>query len=60
MTVELTFADEMQFDPKPDWTGTVKVIYWATDGRGRPSRNIRIHYLAKMESVVQYTPESVS
>lgn len=60
MTVEVDFDDEKKFEPKPDWCGSIKVIYWATDGRGRPSRNIRIHYTAKMEAVVEYTPESAS
>lgn len=41
-------------------SGEIKVSFWRTDGRGRPSRNIRVSYEACVEIAPEYTPESVS
>jgi len=38
--------------------GEIKVSYWSTDGRGRPSRNIRVVYDVCVELAVEYTAES--
>lgn len=38
--------------------GEIKVRFWQTDGRGRPSRNIVVNYQSSIELPVEYTPAS--
>jgi len=59
---------EMTF--RPDWgddfksrqsiTGPLRITYWLKDGRGRPSRNIRISMEARLDLIVEESPESSS
>lgn len=60
MTVGLSFDDQKNVSPQPDWDGSIRVKYWSADGRGRPSPNIRVEYLAKMEMEVLYSPASTN
>lgn len=40
--------------------GDIVVHYWAKDGRGRPSRNIRINVVTNLTATVEWSPESTS
>lgn len=57
MTMKPKFARD-DFASRQTYSGDIKVRFWQTDGRGRPSRNIRVRYEASVEFAVEYTPES--
>jgi len=59
MTMKPKFGRD-DFDAKKTFNGDIRVTFWQTDGRGRPSRNIRVRYEASVEVAVEYTPESFS
>jgi hypothetical protein len=46
------------YESKRSLNGEIKVSFWQTDGRGRPSRNIRVRYEAAIEIAVEYSEES--
>jgi len=60
MTVQVAYGDENQLEPKVSHTGEVKVIFNSTDGRGRPARNLAVHYETKMRVDLVSTPSSIS
>ena len=58
MNVQVGYGDEDQFEPRVHHSGEVKVIFTATDGRGRPCTNLAVHYTAKVRAALISTPES--
>ena len=59
MTMRPKFERD-DYDSKRSLNGDIKVAFWQTDGRGRPSRNIRVSYECRVEIATEYTPESVN
>ncbi len=63
-----TGVDRVDLVIRPSWRGIcgvrdklygeVKIAYWQTDGRGRPSENLRVSVVSTMDHSVIYTPSS--
>ena len=58
MKADVEYEHRNEFEPEPVHSGEVKVVYRAKDGRGRPSRGLKVYYDSRTTVTLLDEPES--